>query len=77
MKIKIQDKITDLMSPFKGDIIYIDIDNDETLIINHKGSIRKIEIKVKNNDLVETKDMRLLKTTQERENELFDKLLGF
>ena len=70
MEIKIRDKTTILMSPISNDNIYINIDKDETLIVNHKGSIRKIEIKVKNQDLVETKDMRLLKTTQEIKTEM-------
>lgn len=77
MKIQINNRITELMSPLKNDVIFLDLDADEILIINHKGCLRKVKIIINDGELEIIRDFKLLKSTKEIRKELEGLKNGF
>lgn len=74
MKIKINGKTKDLNPMLKKGIGVIEIDKDEKLIINHKGSVRRLLIDVDEyDDLCISHHLSLLKSVEEIKKELKQK----
>lgn len=71
MKIKINNKTIDLNPMLKKGIGVVELDNDEKLIVNHKGSVRRLLIDVdKFDDLCISHHLSLLKSIKEIKEEL-------
>ena len=74
MKIKIKNKLIDLNPMLERGIGTIEIDKYEKLIINHKGSVRRLLIDVDEfDDLCISHHLSLLKSIKEIKKELKEK----